>query len=171
MDVLDAGVWVAKWEARVPKNARMTMWGPLQAREMGFEGWEVQDGGETGFVLHNAGTHLTMGRATSTLIFVRRLEKAFLTVYFGGYPADAPAEQRHLDQKKAVSACEMFLGRLAKEPVRFTLMGEIALVDNVNDHAVEAKAAPKTIGTGRMKGGGGGVDLVGAPKKSETWEV
>src|SRR5690349_2051805 len=92
MDVLDAGVYVTKWEARVPKSARMTLWGPLQAKEMGFEGWEVQDGGETGFVLHNPGVALTMGRATSTLIFVRRLERAYLTIYFGGYPTDAPEE-------------------------------------------------------------------------------
>jgi hypothetical protein len=141
MDVLDAGVFLEKWEARVPKGAKSVMWGPLQAKEMGFDGWELQDGGETGFVFHNAGVKLTMGRATSTLIFVRRLERAFLTVYFGGYPADAPAAQRRLDSQKVVGACEMFLSRIAKETVRFELMGEIALVDNVNDHAVRGGRA------------------------------
>src|SRR5688572_427666 len=150
MDVMDAGVFAGKWEARVPKTAKMTLWGPLQAKEMGLEGWEVQDGGETGFVLHNAGIHLTMGRATSTLIFVRRLERAFLTVYFGGYPTDAPAGQRRLDMQKVVQSCEVFLTRLAKEPVRFELQAELTLVDNVNDATVPARA---TLGSGRRASG------------------
>ena len=140
MDVLDAGVYVSKWEARVPRSARSVMWGPLQAKEMGLDGWELQDGGETGFVFHNAGVRLTMGRATSTLIFVRRLERAFVTVYFGGYPADAPAAQRRLDVQKVIQACEMFLTRLAKEPVRFELQGEVTLVDNVNDASLPTAA-------------------------------
>jgi hypothetical protein len=141
MDVLDAGVYVSKWEARVPRSAKSVMWGPLQAKEMGLDGWELQDGGETGFVFHNAGVRLTMGRATSTLIFVRRLERAFVTVYFGGYPADAPVGQRRLDVQKVIQACEMFLTRIAKEPVRFELQGEVTLVDNVNDAAKPAGRA------------------------------
>ncbi len=172
MDVLDAGVYVSKWEARVPRHAKMTMWGPLQAREMGFEGWEIQDGGETGFVLHNAGTHLTMGRATSTLIFVRRLEKAFLTIYFGGYPSDAPAEQRKMDMKKVVQSCELFLGRLCKESITFQSKGELTLVDNGTAAGGAAANEPTTLTAGRkMKGGGGRIDQIGEPKKSETWEV
>jgi hypothetical protein len=174
MDVMDAGVYVSKWEARVPKHAQMTLWGPLQAREMGLEGWEVQDGGETGFVTHNAGIHLTMGRATSTLIFVRRLERAYLTIYFGGYPSDAPAGQRKLDMQKSVSACEMFLGRLAKENVRFEFMGEMTLVDNGNDAGV-VEARP----TGRLLGGGRKGPIIDADakatrvpgKKGDIWEV
>lgn len=146
------------------------MWGPLQAREMGFAGWEIQDGGETGFVLHNAGVALTMGRATSTLIFVRRLEKAFLTIYFGGYPTDAPAEQRKMDMKKVVQSCELFLGRLCKEPVSFQSKGELTLVDNGT--AANAPAQPTTLTAGRkLKGGGGRIDTTSEPKKSETWEV
>jgi hypothetical protein len=145
MDVLDAGVYVSKWEARVPKHTKVTLWGPLQAKEMGLEGWEFQDGGETGFVSHNAGVALTMGRATSTLIFVRRMERAFLTIYFGGYPADVPAGQRKLDMQKAVKACEIFLTRLAKEPVKFEFMGELTLVDNVNDASLPAKATQKAV--------------------------
>ncbi len=152
MDVMDAGVYAAKFEAKVPKNTKLTLWGPLQAKEMGFEGWEVQDGGETGFVFHNAGVRLTMGRATSTLIFVRRLERAFLTLYFGGYPADAPAAQRRLDMQKVVAACETFLGRLAKEPVTFQLQGEMTLVDNVNDATLTTSAKP-LLGGGRTGGG------------------
>src|ERR1051326_1131820 len=154
MDVLDAGVYVGKWEAAVPKHAKVTLWGPLQAKEMGLEGWEVQDGGETGFVMHNAGVKLTMGRATSTLIFARRLERAFLTVYFGGYPADAPAGQRKLDMQKVVAASELFLARIAKQPVKFEFTGELALVDNTNDAALpksrKAAAAPKALGGGRL---------------------
>jgi len=145
MDVLDAGVYVTKWEADVAKEARLVLWGPIQAREMGLDGWEFQDGGETGFVAHNAGVHLTMGRATSTLVYVRRLQKAWLTVYFGGYPADAPVEQRRLDMQKVISACQMFMTRLAKCPIHFTLQGEITLVDNLDDGTVEAR--PKVMGT------------------------
>lgn len=180
MDILDAGVFVSKWEARVPRHAKMTLWGPLQAKEMGFEGWEVQDGGETGFVLHNAGVALTMGRATSTLIFVRRLEKAFLTIYFGGYPTDAPSEQRKLDMRKVVSSCELFLARLAKEQVSFASKGELTLVDN-GTNLSNATSSSNALGSGsdgsqlgggrRLKGGGGRIDVIGEPKPSQTWEV
>lgn len=161
MDVMDAGVYVGKWEAGVPKHAKVTLWGPLAAKEMGLEGWEVQDGGETGFVMHNPGVKLTMGRATSTLIFVRRLERAFLTVYFGGYPADAPAGQRKLDMQKVVAAAELFLGRLSKSQVKFEFQGELALVDNANDAAPARRrpagaqaAEPKALGGGKLARGG-----------------
>ena len=161
MDVMDAGVYVSKWEAAVPKHAKVTLWGPLQAKEMGLEGWEVQDGGETGFVMHNGGVRLTMGRATSTLIFVRRLQRAFLTVYFGGYPADAPAGQRKLDMQKVVAASELFLARIAKEPVKFEFQGEIGLVDNSNDAALprgRAPPTPKAIGGGKLSRSGDIID-------------
>lgn len=143
MDVLDAGVFVAKWEAEVPK-LQTVLWGPLQAKEMGFEGWEWQDGGETGFVAHNPHIRLPAGFATSTLIVQNRKRRAFLTVYFGGYPVDAPAAQRRTDQQKVVSSVEAFLSRLAKKPVALHLQGEVALVDSVNDHAIEvaAEASP-----------------------------
>ncbi len=139
MDVLDAGVYVTRFEAAVPKGLRTVLWGPLQARELGLDGWEVQDGGETGYVFHNPGVSLTMGRATSTLIVVRRLARAFLTVYLGGYPADAPASQRRMDMQKVVSACELFLGRIARETVRFEMTGEWTLVDNL---AAPSQGAP-----------------------------
>lgn len=142
MDVLDAGVYVAKWEAAVPKGTRPVLWGPLQAKEMGFDGWEWQDGGETGFIAHNPHVKLPAGFATSTLIVVNRLRRAFLTVYFGGYPADVGLDQRALDAKKVVSACELFLTRLARTSVAFQFQGEIALVDNVNDAVVPAAAGP-----------------------------
>lgn len=141
MDILDAGVYVAKWEANVPPGLRTVMWGPLQAKEMGFDGWEWQDGGETGFIAHNPHIRLPAGFATSTLIVVSRLRKAFLTVYFGGYPADVKREQRRLDAKKVVSACQLFLSRLAKQDIHFEFQGEVALVDNVNDAA--ALSAPE----------------------------
>lgn len=142
VDVLDAGVFVSKWEADVPKGLRPVMWGPLQAREMGFEGWDWQDGGETGFVAHNANIRLAAGYATSTLIVVSRLRKAFLTIYFGGYPADASLEQRRLDAKKVVGGCELFLTRLAKTSVQFGLAADITLVDNVNDAVARPDALP-----------------------------
>lgn len=162
MDVLDAGVYVSKWEAAVPRHTKTTLWGPLAAKEMGLDGWEVQDGGETGFVMHNPGVKLTMGRATSTLIFVRRLERAFLTVYFGGYPTDAPGPQRKLDMQKVVGACEIFLSRLAKEKVKFEFQGELTLVDNANDppaRRVKAAAAePKSLGGGKLSRSGDIID-------------
>ncbi|MGB1587166.1 MAG: hypothetical protein ACPHID_09025 [Thermoplasmatota archaeon] len=145
MDVLDAGVYVAKWEADVPK-LQTVLWGPLQAKEMGFEGWEWQDGGETGFVAHNPHIRLPAGFATSTLIVQNRKRKAYLTIYFGGYPADVPEAHRRTDQQKVVSAVEAFLTRLAKQSVTLVLQGEVAMVDNVNDAAVEAPApAPAAI--------------------------
>ena len=162
MDVMDAGVYVGKWEAAVPKHTKMTLWGPLQAKEMGLDGWEVQDGGETGFVMHNPGVRLTMGKATSTLIFVRRLERAFLTIYFGGYPTDAPGPQRKLDMQKVTAACEMFLAKLAKEKVRFEFQGEIALVDNSTDatalKAGRAATATKALGGGKLSKSGDIID-------------
>jgi hypothetical protein len=159
MDVMDAGVYVSKWEAPVPKHTKMTMWGPLQAKEMGLDGWDLQDGGETGFVMHNPGVKLTMGRATSTLIFVRRMQRAFLTIYFGGYPADAPAGQRKLDTQKVVAPCEIFLGRLSKEKIRFEFQGELALVDNVNDAAVKRPAATtQALGGGKLTKSGDIID-------------
>ena len=162
MDVMDAGVYVGKWEAAVPKHTKMTLWGPLQAKEMGLDGWEVQDGGETGFVMHNPGVRLTMGKATSTLIFVRRLERAFLTIYFGGYPTDAPGPQRKLDMQKVTGACEMFLAKLAKEKVRFEFQGEIALVDNSTDatalKAGRSAATTKALGGGRLSKSGDIID-------------
>ncbi len=142
MDVLDAGVYVTRYEADVPKSLRMVLWGPLQARELGLDGWEVQDGGETGYVFHNPGVRLTMGRATSTLIVVRRLSRAFLTVYLGGYPADAPPSQRSMDMQKVVSACEIFLGRLARQAVRFEMTGDWTLVDNLAPAPTPAPPEP-----------------------------
>lgn len=138
MDVMDAGVYVAKWEAEVPR-LQTVLWGPLQAREMGFEGWECQDGGETGFVYHNPHIRLPAGFATSTLIVVNRLRRAYLTVYFGGYPTEVPAARRRIDQDKVVGAVQTFLGRLAKKPVRLEFQGEMALVDHNDDGVLAAQ--------------------------------
>jgi hypothetical protein len=78
-----------------------------------------------------------------------------LTVYFGGYPADAPAEQRRLDAAKVVSACELFLSRLAKDKVTFGFQGELALVDNINDARVlDGEAGPpRTLAAGEPADG------------------
>jgi hypothetical protein len=137
MDVLDAGVYVAKWEAEVPP-LQTVIWGPIQAKELGFDGWEWQDGGETGFVAHNPQIRLPAGFATSTLIVQNRLKRAFLTVYFGGYPANLPEAQRRTDQQKVVSAVETFITRLARKPVRLVFQGEMSLVDSVNDATIAA---------------------------------
>ena len=53
MDVLDAGVYLYKFVAAVPKSIKVVLWGPLQARELGLGNWTYQDGGETGFIYHS----------------------------------------------------------------------------------------------------------------------
>lgn len=181
MDALDAGVFVSRFEARLGKHTQMVLWGPLQAREMGLEGWEVQDGGETGFILHRHG-HLRLGRGTATLIFVRRLERAYLTVYMGGYPTDVPAPQRRMDCEATVREAELFLKRLSKDVVQFEFKGELALVDNAPGPKI-VDESPKSLGSGRRMTGKrdvseppgtvAGVDMVGQrdKKKGETYEV
>ncbi len=167
MDVLDAGVYVAKWEADVPQGVRPVLWGPLQAKEMGFDGWEWQDGGETGFIAHNPHVRLPAGYATSTLIVVERLKKAFLTVYFGGYPANVGLDQRALDAKKVVGACELFLTRLAKSNVNFVFQGEVALVDNINDAVIDAPPAPSPQATAPQRAIPDDVEA----SRAGVWEV
>lgn len=129
MDVLDAGVYAYRYEAKVPKGLKVVLWGPLQAKELGFASWEYQDGGETGFVYHLPGRAVKLGRATATLIAVRRLDRAFLTIYLAGYPSDASAAQRRLDVKSVVTEAELFLSRLAKESIAFRETQAVALVD------------------------------------------
>ncbi len=147
MDVLDAGVYVGSWQAEVPTEVRTVLWGPLQAKEMGFDGWECQDGGETGFVYHRPHLKLAAGYGTATLIMVNRLKKAFLTVYFGGYPSNVTEQQRRLEAKKLVTAAEMFLSRLAKDLVTFTFQGETALVDNLNGTGPSAPPSSAPAGS------------------------
>lgn len=129
MDVLDAGVYAYRYEAKVPKGLKVVLWGPLQAKELGFPSWEYQDGGETGFVYHLPGRAVKLGRATATLIAVRRLGRAFLTIYLAGYPSDASPAQRRLDLKSIVTEAELFLSRLAKVSVAFEETDATALVD------------------------------------------
>ncbi|MGB0653405.1 MAG: hypothetical protein ACPGQL_09415 [Thermoplasmatota archaeon] len=136
MDVYDAGVYVTRHEAAVPKGLRAVLWGPLQAKELGLDGWEVQDGGETGYVFHHRG-RAGLGRLTATLIVVRRLRKAFLTSYLAGFPSDAPEAQRRSAIQTLVGQCEVLLTRLAKEPVQFEATYEHALVHH-EDHAPAA---------------------------------
>lgn len=164
MDVMDAGVFVAKWEADVPKGIQTVLWGPLQAKEMGFDGWECQDGGETGFIYHKPHIRLPAGFGTSTLIVVNRQRKAYLTVYFGGYPSDVPGEQRRLDAQKVVTAAQSFLTRLAKAPVSFQFQGEMSLVDN-NAAPIEAAPVPTPLPEPVR------TEPVATETKSGVWEV
>ncbi len=164
MDVMDAGVYLAKWEADVPK-LQTVLWGPLQAKEMGFQGWEWQDGGETGFIAHNPHTRLPAGFATSTLVVVNRLKKAYLTVYFGGYPSDVPAAQRRMDQDQVVGAVQTFLGRLAKKPVLLKFVGEMTLVDHNDTGVIDAKAPEAALPTPEVSTTAGNEDRGG------VWEV
>jgi hypothetical protein len=167
MDIMDAGVWVAKWEAEVPK-LQTVLWGPLQAKEMGFVGWDWQDGGETGFIAHQPHSRLPAGFATSTLIVQNRMKKAYLSVYLGGYPADVKASQRRLDQEKVVGQAQMFLTRLAKKPVKFQFMGEMTLVDNVNDVVVESPANAR-VAASDASGDSGEAAVIS--ERSGVWEI
>ncbi len=138
MDVLDAGVYAYRYEADVPKGLKVVIWGPLQAKELGFASWEYQDGGETGFVYHLPGRAVKLGRATATLIAVRRLGRAFLTIYLAGYPSDASPAQRRLDVKSIVTEAELFLSRLAKDTIAFRETQAVALVDRPEADAHKA---------------------------------
>lgn len=129
MDALDAGAYAYVFEAEVPRSLKVVLWGPLHAKELGFSDWTYQDGGETGFIYHTSGRPVRLGVATATLTVVRRLSRAYLSVYVGGYPSDAPVEQRRLDVQAIATEAELFLTRLAKETVRFGAPQEWTLVE------------------------------------------
>jgi hypothetical protein len=140
VDVNDAGAYIYKFVAAVPNPLKVVLWGPLQAKEMGFGDWTYQDGGETGFVYHTAARAIKMGLATATLTYVRRAERAYLTLYLGGYPSDAAREQRLIDVRGLVNEAELFLTKLGQEPIRFELADERALLEPA---ARPTAAAPK----------------------------
>src|SRR4029079_8892280 len=100
-----------------------------RAGDLASQDWTYKDGGETGFVYHSNSRAIKIGTATATLIYVRRTERAFLTLYLAGYPSDAPREQRLIDVRNIVNEAELFVSKLANEPVRFELADERALVD------------------------------------------
>lgn len=129
MDVFDAGVYVYRFEAEVPSEMRTVLWGPLHARELGLPGWEVQDGGETGFVYHKRARASRMGMLSASMIVARRARRAVLTVTLAGFPSDLPAEQRNLETLSLVTEAEIFLTRLSGATVRFVRSATVTLVD------------------------------------------
>lgn len=162
MDVMDAGVYLYKFVAAVPKSIRVVLWGPLQAREMGFGEWTYQDGGETGFIYHSAGRAIKMGTAAATLTVVRRLGRAYLTIYLAGYPADAARQQRLIDVRGLVTETELFLSKLAGETVTFELADERTVVEHAQP---SSEAGPTARGTTLQR-------LVRPqPRGSTTYEV
>lgn len=130
MDIIDAGVYTYKFVAAAPKSLRVVLWGPLQAKELGFHGWSYQDGGETGFLYHSDARGMKMGTCVATLTYVRRLERAYLTMYLAGYPSDAAREQRLIEVRGLVTEAELFLSKLSAQPIKFELADERALVDH-----------------------------------------
>jgi hypothetical protein len=160
LDIVDAGVYVYKFVAAVPKSLRVVLWGPLQARELGFLGWTYQDGGETGFLYHSDARGVKMGTCVATLTYVRRMERAFLTMYLAGYPSDAPREQRLIDVRSLVTEAELFLSKMAAEPIRFELASEQALVDNQPARPTATPTYGKRLETRAPK-----------PRADVTWEV
>ena len=161
MDIIDAGVYTYKFVAPVPKSLRVVLWGPLQAKELGFTGWSYQDGGETGFLYHSDARGMKMGSCVATLTYVRRLERAYLTMYLAGYPSDAAREQRLIDVRSMVTEAELFLTKLASEPIKFELADERALVDHAQARTATPAKTAAPAATVRFGRGRPGV----------TWEV
>ncbi len=161
MDIIDAGVYVYKFVAAVPKSLRVVLWGPLQARELGFDGWSYQDGGETGFLYHSDARGMKMGTCVATLTYVRRMERAYLTMYLAGYPSDAAREQRLIDVRGLVTEAELFLNKLCSDPIKFELADERALVDHQPAQTPTPTPAIPTRMTARPS----------PLRSSVTWEV
>lgn len=149
MDALDAGAYAYVYEAAVPRSLKVVLWGPLHAKELGFADWTYQDGGETGFVYHKAAQAAHLGLATATLTVVRRLGRATLTVYLGGYPTDAATEQRRLDVRRFVNEAELFLSRLAGEAIQFRETRELVLLDSSTPAGPTPVVAPTPGRRGR----------------------
>ena len=100
--------------------------------------------------------------ATATLTYVRRLERAYLTLYLAGYPSDAAREQRLIDVRGLVTEAELFLCKISQEAIRFELADERALVEN----QAAPKPAPKPVAapTATARPGRAGT-------RGVTWEV
>ncbi|MBI2078983.1 MAG: hypothetical protein HYT80_11540 [Euryarchaeota archaeon] len=163
MDVLDAGVYLYKFVAPVPKSIKVVLWGPLQAKELGLGDWSYQDGGETGFIYHSEARAVKLGSAAASLIVVRRLGRAYLTLYLAGYPSDAAREQRLIDVRGFVTEAELFLTRLAGETVKFELADEKAVVD----HSQAANDEPPAKAPGARNVG----RLIRSPSRGVSFEV
>jgi hypothetical protein len=163
MDVMDAGVYLYKFVAAVPRSIKVVLWGPLQARELGFGDWNYQDGGETGFIYHSSARAIKMGTAAATLTVVRRLGKAYLTIYLAGYPSDAARQQRLIDVRGFVTETELFLGKLAGETVTFELADERTVVEHAQTPTEPAPSTTKTVPLQRM--------VRPAPRPTTTYEV
>lgn len=129
MDVYDAGVFVYRFEAAVPQRMRTVLWGPLHAKELGLPGWEVQDGGETGFVYHKRTSAGRMGTMLASIIVTNRARRATLSVTLAGYDTNIPEGERNLEVLSLVTEAEVFLTRLAGDTVRFQRTVGITLVD------------------------------------------
>jgi hypothetical protein len=129
MDVHDAGVYLYRFDASVPREMRTPLWGPLHARELGLPGWEAQDGGETGFIYHKTTRPRKVGALYGTMIVSNRARRATLTILLSGYPSHVPLEQRQLEVLALVTEAELFLTRLAGSTVSFTRTLAATVVD------------------------------------------
>lgn len=145
MDVHDAGVYLFRYDATVPREMRTPLWGPLHAREIGLPGWEAQDGGETGFIYHKSTRPRQVGLLQATVIVSNKARRATVSVLLAGYPSHVPVEQRRLEALALVTEAELLLTRLAGEPVKFTRTLSATVVDqnNPQDELLERRdAAP-----------------------------
>ncbi len=145
MDVHDAGVYLYRYDATVPREMRTPLWGPLHAKEIGLPGWEAQDGGETGFIYHKTTRPRKVGVLQATIIVSNRARRATLTILLAGYPSHVPVEQRQLEALALVTESELLLTRLAGEPVGFTRTLSATVVDqnSPQDELLERRdAAP-----------------------------
>jgi hypothetical protein len=181
MDVHDAGVYLYRFDATIPREMRTPLWGPLHAREIGLPGWEAQDGGETGFIYHKATRPRKVGALNATIIVANRARRATLSVVLAGYPSHVPIEQRQLEALSLVTEAELLLTRLAGSTVSFTRTLSATVVDqnNPQDELLEKRdAAPMPF----MSPGSRKVRSMGAPDRrsarrrdppagSELWDV
>lgn len=178
MDVYDAGVFVSRFEAEVPGTMRTVLWGPLHARELGMPDWEVQDGGETGFIYHKRARAGRAGTMLATLIVSNKARRATVTVQLSGFPTTVSEGERNLEVLSLVTEAEVFCTRLAREPIRFHRTVSLTLVDQnhpQNEILDRRDCAPPTLGErhdgerrlGRRLGPG----AVPVRARADVWDV
>jgi len=178
MDVYDAGVFVYRFEAEVPGAMRTVLWGPLHAKELGLPGWEVQDGGETGFVYHKRARAGRAGSLMGSLIVANKARRATMTVTLAGFPTTVAEGERNLEVLSLVTEAEVFCTRLAGEPIRFQRTLGLTIVDQNHPHHElldRRDCAPPTLGERheeeRRSGRRVGPGAVPARTGHDVWDV
>lgn len=172
MDVSDAGAFTLHYVATLPGPVKSVLWGPLQAKEMGLDGWEVQDGGETGLIMHRPHQRLADGFQTSTLIVANRTKTATLSVLQSGVPQSWSESQRHVHAKSAVTAASLYLSRLAGKPVEFELRLDLDLMKaGATGVASQVRAAGHIDAPRPVLGDAPAPPVAPERERSGVWEI